>query len=140
MTSHNYDLKALGLKITQPRLKILHVFEHSKQRHLAAEDVYKLLQKQGEDVGIATVYRVLNQFEASGLLSRLNFGSEQAVYELNDGEHHDHIICVRCHKVEEFYDEVIESRQREIALARGDNMVDHSLYIYVECKNCRQKN
>lgn len=140
MTSHNYDLKALGLKITQPRLKILHVFEHSKQRHLAAEDVYKLLQKQGEDVGIATVYRVLNQFEASGLLSRLNFGAEQAVYELNDGEHHDHVICVRCHKVEEFYDEVIESRQREITLARGDNMVDHSLYIYVECKNCRQKN
>ncbi len=139
MSSRLHDLKTHGLKVTQPRLKILQIFEQTVQRHLSAEEVYQLLLAAGEEIGIATVYRVLGQFEASGILMRLNFDGDQSVYELNDGEHHDHLICVICHKVEEFYDEVIEQRQCDLVAARGDKIVEHSHYIYVECKDCQDK-
>ena len=113
------DLKNAGLKATLPRLKILELFENSKERHLSAEDVYKILITTGEDVGLATVYRVLTQFEEAGLLSRHHFESGKAVFELNEGTHHDHIVCVKCGRVEEFYDEEIEKRQQIAAESRG---------------------
>ena len=127
------DLRKAGLKITLPRLKVLEILEHSKQRHLSAEDVYKALLEMGEEIGLATVYRVLTQFEGAGLVSRLNIDGGHAVFELEDGEHHDHLFCVKCNRIIEFYDEVIEERQREIAKANGFEMTDHSLYIYGIC-------
>lgn len=127
------DLKNAGLKATLPRLKILELFETSKERHLSAEDVYKILITSGEDVGLATVYRVLTQFEEAGLLSRHHFESGKAVFELNKGTHHDHIVCVRCGRVEEFYDEEIEKRQQKAAESRGFKMHEHSLMIYGIC-------
>lgn len=127
------DLKNAGLKATLPRLKILELFETSKERHLSAEDVYKILITAGEDVGLATVYRVLTQFEEAGLLSRHHFESGKAVFELNKGTHHDHIVCVRCGRVEEFYDEEIEKRQQKAAESRGFKMHEHSLMIYGIC-------
>ncbi|MFZ9035496.1 MAG: ferric iron uptake transcriptional regulator [Francisellaceae bacterium] len=132
------ELKQAGLKITQPRLKILKLFETAEMRHLSAEDVYRLLHESNEDVGIATVYRVLAQFEASGLLQRLNLGMDQAVYELGSDEHHDHIICVKCHKVEEFVDPVIEERQKKIVDDIGGKLIDHSSVLYMVCRNCRK--
>ena len=132
------DLKNIGLKATLPRLKILRLFENSEVRHLSADDVYKLLIADGEDVGLATVYRVLTQFEQAGLLSRHHFESDKAVYELNQGGHHDHLVCMQCGRVEEFYDEEIERRQKSIAIERGFNIHDHSLYLYADCTktNC----
>jgi Fur family ferric uptake transcriptional regulator len=132
------DLKNIGLKATLPRLKILSLFENSAVRHLSADDVYKLLIAEGEDVGLATVYRVLTQFEQAGLLSRHHFESDKAVYELNQGGHHDHLVCMQCGRVEEFYDEEIERRQKSIAIERGFNIRDHSLYLYADCNktNC----
>ncbi len=132
------DLKNIGLKATLPRLKILSLFENSAVRHLSADDVYKLLIAEGEDVGLATVYRVLTQFEQAGLLSRHHFESDKAVYELNQGGHHDHLVCMQCGRVEEFYDEEIERRQKSIATERGFNIHDHSLYLYADCNktNC----
>jgi Fur family ferric uptake transcriptional regulator len=132
------DLKNIGLKATLPRLKILSLFENSAVRHLSADDVYKLLIAEGEDVGLATVYRVLTQFEQAGLLSRHHFESDKAVYELNQGGHHDHLVCMQCGRVEEFYDEEIERRQKSIAIERGFNIHDHSLYLYADCNktNC----
>lgn len=127
------DLKNAGLKATLPRLKILELFENSKERHLSAEDVYKILITTGEDVGLATVYRVLTQFEEAGLLSRHHFESGKAVFELNEGTHHDHILCVKCGRVEEFYDEEIEKRQQIAAESRGFVMQEHSLMIYGIC-------
>ena len=127
------DLKNAGLKATLPRLKILELFETSKERHLSAEDVYKILITTGEDVGLATVYRVLTQFEEAGLLSRHHFESGKAVFELNEGTHHDHIVCVKCGRVEEFYDEEIEKRQQQAAESRGFTMQEHSLMIYGIC-------
>ena len=127
------DLKNAGLKATLPRLKILELFERSKERHLSAEDVYKILINTGEDVGLATVYRVLTQFEEAGLLSRHHFESGKAVFEINEGTHHDHIVCVKCGRVEEFYDEEIEKRQQQAAESRGFNMQEHSLMIYGIC-------
>lgn len=127
------NLKNAGLKATLPRLKILELFETSKERHLSAEDVYKILITTGEDVGLATVYRVLTQFEEAGLLSRHHFESGKAVFELNEGTHHDHIVCVKCGRVEEFYDEEIEKRQQEAAESRGFKMQEHSLMIYGVC-------
>lgn len=127
------DLKNAGLKATLPRLKILELFENSKERHLSAEDVYKILITTGEDVGLATVYRVLTQFEEAGLLSRHHFESGKAVFELNEGTHHDHIVCVKCGRVEEFYDAEIEKRQQEAAESRGFKMQEHSLMIYGIC-------
>ncbi len=127
------DLKNAGLKATLPRLKILELFENSKERHLSAEDVYKILITTGEDVGLATVYRVLTQFEEAGLLSRHHFESGKAVFEINEGTHHDHIVCVKCGRVEEFYDAEIEKRQQEAAESRGFKMQEHSLMIYGIC-------
>lgn len=128
------DLKNAGLKATLPRLKVLSLFENSKDRHLSAEDIYKIMINSGEDVGLATVYRVLTQFEQAGLLIRHHFESGKAVFELNGGGHHDHIVCVKCGRVAEFYDAEIEKRQQAAADAHGFSMQDHSLTIYGLCK------
>ena len=129
------DLKNAGLKATLPRLKVLSLFENSKERHLSAEDIYKVMINSGEDVGLATVYRVLTQFEQAGLLIRHHFESGKAVFELDNGGHHDHIVCVKCGRVEEFYDAEIEKRQQEAAESLGFEIQDHSLTIYVVCKD-----
>ncbi len=131
------DLRKAGLKVTLPRMKVLEILETSKQRHMSAEDVYKALLDMGEEIGLATVYRVLTQFEDAGLISRLNIEGGHAVFEMEDGTHHDHLLCVRCHRIEEFVDEVIEERQRVIATEKGFEMTDHSLYIYGVCKKCQ---
>jgi Fur family ferric uptake transcriptional regulator len=128
------DLKNAGLKATLPRLKVLSLFESSKERHLSAEDIYKVMINSGEDVGLATVYRVLTQFEQAGLLIRHHFESGKAVFELNHGSHHDHIVCVKCGRVEEFYDAEIEKRQESAAAKLGFKMQDHSLTIYGTCE------
>ncbi len=135
------DLKTIGLKATVPRLRILELFEKSPVRHLSAEDVYKMLSKEGTDTGLATVYRVLTQFEQAGLLVRHHFESGKAVFELNQGGHHDHLVCVQCGHVEEFYDVEIEKRQIEVAQQRGFKINDHSLQIYADCTrlNCPNK-
>ncbi len=132
------SLKDSGLKATLPRRKILELFEASKVRHLSAEDVYKALMAEGIDVGLATVYRVLTQFEQAGLLSRQNFETGKAVFELNQGGHHDHLLCLQCGRVEEFYDQEIEKRQNEVARKRGFEIKEHALYLYAECvkPNC----
>ena len=127
------DLKTTGLKATAPRLKILNLFEHSEVRHLSAEDVYRLLLNEGLDVGLATVYRVLTQFEQAGLLTRHHFESGKAVFELNHGHHHDHLVCINCGRVEEFLDPEIEKRQTQIAAERGFTIREHALYLYAEC-------
>ncbi len=127
------DLKTIGLKATLPRLRILELFEKSDVRHLTAEEVYKILSKEGTDTGLATVYRVLTQFEQAGLLVRHHFESGKAVFELNRGDHHDHLVCMQCGRVEEFYDEAIEKRQLAIAKERGYSIREHSLHLYVEC-------
>lgn len=130
------QLKAAGLKITIPRLKVLQILEHSPNHHLSAEDVYKALLEMGEDVGLATVYRVLTQFETAGLVSRHNFEGGHSVFELSQGEHHDHLVCVKCGSVEEFVDEVIEQRQKIIAERANFKMTDHALNIYGVCPKC----
>ena len=130
------QLKNAGLKITLPRLKILQIFEQSILRHLSAEEVYRTLVAMGEEVGLATVYRVLAQFEAAGLIRRHNFDSEHSVYELNEHEHHDHLVCMNCKFVVEFFDEVIEARQAKIAHEAGFEMIDHALNIYGLCPKC----
>lgn len=127
------DLKNAGLKATLPRLKVLSLFENSKERHLSAEDIYKIMLNTGEDVGLATVYRVLTQFEQAGLLIRHHFEGGKAVFELNAGGHHDHIVCIKCGRVEEFYDAEIEKRQESAAAKLGFKMQDHSLTIYGVC-------
>ncbi|HSI95218.1 MAG: ferric iron uptake transcriptional regulator [Methylophilaceae bacterium] len=127
------DLKNAGLKATLPRLKVLSLFETSEQRHLSAEDVYKMLLSTGEDVGLATVYRVLTQFEQAGLLMRHHFEGGKSVFELKQDGHHDHIVCLQCGRVEEFYDEEIENRQKKAATERGFTIHDHSLHIYADC-------
>lgn len=127
------SLKDIGLKATLPRRKILELFETSKVRHLSAEDVYKTLIGEGIDVGLATVYRVLTQFEQAGLLSRQHFETGKAVFELNQGGHHDHLVCLQCGRVEEFYDPEIEQRQSEVARRRGFQLRGHSLALYAEC-------
>jgi len=131
------DLKHAGLKATLPRLRIINLFETSKVRHLTAEDVYRQLQTEGIDIGLATVYRVLTQFEQAGLLSRHHFESGKAVYELNEGRHHDHLVCLHCGRVEEFYDSEIEKRQQRIARERGFEITEHALYLYAECTKAR---
>ena len=130
------QLKDLGLKVTLPRLKVLQILEQSKQHHLSAEDVYKALLAMGEDVSLATVYRVLTQFEISGLIHRHNFEGGFSVFELSHGEHHDHLVCVTCGRVEEFVDEVIEQRQRVIAQQAQFKMTNHALNIYGVCSVC----
>jgi len=135
-TSH--DLKSAGLKATLPRLRIINLFEQSKVRHLSAEDVYKQLLADGLDIGLATVYRVLTQFEQAGLLVRHHFESGKAVFELNQGGHHDHLVCLQCGRVEEFFDAEIEKRQLKVAKERGFAIAEHALYLYAECvkPNC----
>jgi Fur family ferric uptake transcriptional regulator len=127
------DLKTMGLKATLPRLKILNLFETSDQRHLTAEDVYKILIAEGMDIGLATIYRVLTQFEQAGILSRHHFESGKAVFELNEGGHHDHLVCLQCGHVEEFFDQEIERLQEKIAAARGYTIHEHSLQLHVYC-------
>ena len=127
------ELKNNGLKATLPRLKILEVFQSGAQRHMTAEDVFRQLLLDNTDVGLATVYRVLMQFEQAGILSRNHFESGKAVYELNEGQHHDHLVCVNCGRVEEFFDAEIEKRQHQIASERGYKLQDHALSLYVEC-------
>ncbi len=126
-------LKNAGLKTTTPRLKVLSLFETGQERHMSAEDVYKLLLASGDDVGLATVYRVLTQFEQAGLLVRHYFEGGKSVFELNQGTHHDHIVCLQCGHVEEFYDADIEARQEKAAAERGFQIREHSLYIYADC-------
>lgn len=130
------QLKKAGLKITLPRLKILQILEQSPNHHLSAENVYKALLETGEDVGLATVYRVLTQFENAGLVSRHNFEGGFSVFELSQGDHHDHLVCVKCGWVEEFMDEVIEQRQKTIAANANFQMTDHALNIYGVCPRC----
>jgi Fur family ferric uptake transcriptional regulator len=131
--TYTSELKNIGLKATLPRLRILELFEKSEVRHLGAEDVYKLLLKDGTDTGLATVYRVLTQFEQAGLLVRHHFEGGRAVFELNRGDHHDHLVCLQCGHVEEFFDETIEKQQTAIAKSRGFTIHDHSLYLYADC-------
>lgn len=133
------DLKEAGLKITVPRMRILEILQEGSSRHMSAEDVYKSLLDSGEDIGLATVYRVLTQFEQAGLVSRHHFETGHSVFEINHGSHHDHIVCVRCGRVDEFMDVTIERLQKEIALKAGYEMTDHSLYIYGICKSCQAK-
>ncbi len=132
------DLKKVGLKATLPRLKILEILESNPVRHMSAEDVYKALLKTDEEIGLATVYRVLTQFESANLVKRHHFDSGHSVFELEQGQHHDHIVCVKCGQVEEFLDETIEERQRLIAKDKGFTITDHSLYIYGLCVDCQK--
>ena len=130
------SLKNMGLKATFPRLKILELFEKSTLRHMTAEDVYRMLLAENMDIGLATVYRVLTQFEQAGLLERHFFESGKAVFEVNRGKHHDHLVCVSCGRVEEFFDAEIEKRQSTVAAERGFKIQDHALYIYGHCADC----
>ncbi|ROR32074.1 ferric iron uptake transcriptional regulator [Inmirania thermothiophila] len=131
------DIRNAGLKVTVPRVKILQMLEESPDRHLGAEDIYKQLLARGEEIGLATVYRVLTQFEAAGLIKRHHFEGGHAVYELNQGGHHDHIVCVRCGRVDEFTSAEIERLQRQVAAEAGYEIRDHVLYIYGLCARCR---
>jgi len=132
------DLKSAGLKVTLPRLKILEVLEKSSNHHLSAEDIYRALMEQHEEVGVATIYRVLTQFEESGIVNKLNFENNQAVYELSNVDHHDHLVCVKCNKIIEFQDDVIEQHQLQIAKKYDFQLTDHSLYLYGLCKTCKE--
>lgn len=136
------ELKNTGLKATLPRLKILEVFQRGQNRHMTAEDIYRLLLDEHSDVGLATVYRVLTQFEQAGILIRSHFESGKAVYELDEGQHHDHLVCLDCGKVEEFYDAEIEKRQHAVAKAKGFTITDHALSLYATCnrENCPNRN
>ena len=134
----NQELRKAGLKVTIPRLKILHILEQADDHHLRAEDIYRKLLDADEDVGLATVYRVLTQFETAGLVTRHYFETGHSVFELNRGEHHDHLVCVKCGKVEEFVDDLIEERQDVIAQKAGYQITDHCLYIYGICPNCSE--
>jgi Fur family ferric uptake transcriptional regulator len=135
------DLQTTGLKATLPRLKILALFQRGDQRHMTAEDVYKLALQENIDVGLATVYRVLTQFEQAGILKRSHFESGKSVYELDEGEHHDHLVCLDCGRVEEFHDVEIESRQRSVATLKGFALADHALSLYGHClkEDCPNK-
>jgi Fur family ferric uptake transcriptional regulator len=136
------ELKTIGLKVTTPRLRILNLFETSQVRHMTAEEVYRQLSKDGIDIGLATIYRVLTQFEQAGLLERHHFEGGRAVFELKQDGHHDHLVCLQCGRVEEFYDPQIERRQEKVAADRGFAIVDHSLYLYAECRtpDCPHRN
>ena len=127
------ELKSSGLKATLPRIKILEIFQRASRRHMTAEDVFKALLAEGADIGLATVYRVLMQFEQAGILLRSNFESGKAVFELNEGQHHDHLVCLDCGRVEEFFDPEIEQRQRAVAVQRGFELQEHSLALYARC-------
>ena len=133
------QLKKAGLKVTLPRTKILHILENAPNRHMSAEDVYKTLLEQDDDVGLATVYRVLTQFEQAGLVLRHHFEGGHSVFELDQGSHHDHLVCLKCGKVEEFNDPFIEERQHKITEQRNFKLTEHSLYLYGECAGCQKK-
>jgi Fur family ferric uptake transcriptional regulator len=133
------DLRNAGLKVTLPRLKILEILEDGSARHQSAEDIYKALLSSNEDIGLATVYRVLTQFEAAGLVTRHHFENGMAVFELNRGDHHDHIVCIECGTVAEFVDSAIEERQKAVARERGFELHDHSMILYGRCSNCRTR-
>jgi len=136
--SSTVDLKQAGLKTTLPRLRILSVLEEGEQHHFTAEEVYKALLNAGEEIAFATVYRVLTQFENAGLVLRHNFEGGRSVFELDDGKHHDHMVCAKCNNVTEFYDAEIEVRQQKVADKHGFELQDHSLYMYGLCANCRE--
>ncbi len=138
MVLEKRELRDAGLKATLPRVRILEMLENTRSRHMSAEDIYQQLKEAGEDIGLATVYRVLTQFEAADIVCRHRFEDGRAVFELNEGEHHDHMVCMKCGRVEEFVDEVIEQRQRLIAEEKGFEMRDHCLYIYGLCEACRK--
>lgn len=138
MSSENQELRNAGLKVTLPRVKILQILESSETKHLSAEDVYKALIEADEDVGLATVYRVLTQFEQAGLVIRHHFEGGHSVFELDSVDHHDHIVCNKCGKVEEFFDEVIEQQQEKIAKKFNFKITDHSLYLYGLCSTCQK--
>lgn len=133
------ELKSTGLKATLPRLKILEIFQKGAQRHMTAEDVFRVLLDERSDIGLATVYRVLTQFEQAGILIRSNFEGGKAIYELDEGQHHDHFICTACGKVEEFYDAEIEKRQNLIAQSKGWVVQDHAMALYGQCASCAKK-
>ena len=139
MSTENQELRKAGLKVTLPRVKILQIMESSETKHLNAEDVYKALIEAGEDVGLATVYRVLTQFETAGLVMRHHFEGGSSVFELTSIDQHDHIVCQTCGSVEEFFDEVIEDQQEKIAEKYGFRITDHSMYLYGICKDCQAK-
>ena len=134
------DLRKAGLKVTLPRLRILEILEqgHGNQHHVTAEIVYKKLLDAGEEIGLATVYRVLTQFEAAGLVKRHHFDANNSVFELDDGHHHDHLVCIKCGRVDEFEDQLIENRQREIAKQAGYSLTHHSHYLYGVCSDCKK--
>ena len=135
------ELKSTGLKATLPRLKILEIFQQGGQRHMTAESVFRVLLEERSDIGLATVYRVLTQFEQAGILSRSHFESGKAVYELNEGQHHDHLVSLDCGRVEEFYDAEIEKRQNDVATTKGFVIADHALSLYAHCTraNCTHR-
>lgn len=133
----NSNLKKVGLKITLPRTKILQILESSPDHHLSAEDIYRILLESGDDIGLATVYRVLTQFEEAKLVTRHHFAEGHSVFELDHGAHHDHLVCVKCGKVEEFVDPIIEDRQKAVASKAGYTITDHSLNIYGICPECQ---
>jgi Fur family ferric uptake transcriptional regulator len=139
MASKDQELRDAGLKVTLPRVKILQILEGSEDKHFSAEDVYKALIEANEDVGLATVYRVLTQFESAGLVTRHHFEGGHSVFELTPLDHHDHVVCTKCGKVEEFFDEVIEQQQDKIAEKLGFEITDHSLYIYGICPSCKKE-
>ena len=138
MNQNIEELKSTGLKATLPRLKILEIFQSGAQRHMTAEDVFRVLLDERSDIGLATVYRVLTQFEQAGILIRSNFEGGKAIYELNEGQHHDHFICTACGRVEEFYDPEIEKRQNLIAQGKGWVVHDHAMSLYGQCAQCAQ--
>ena len=131
------DLRKAGLKVTHPRLRILELLEHAKPRHMTAEDIYKQLLAEGEEIGLATIYRVLGQFEQAGLLRRNSFAADKAIYELNEGMHHDHLICLDCGRVEEFFSADIEKLQQNVARDKGYTLGEHSLSLYAHCNKVR---
>ena len=135
MTDHNLELKKAGLKVTLPRIKILEILQSPDNQHISAEDVYKILLDLGEEIGLATVYRVLNQFDDAGIVSRHHFEGGKSVFELSGSTHHDHLACLKCGKVVEFEDDMIERRQLEIAEENGITLTNHSLYLYGECND-----
>ena len=139
MTTENKELRKAGLKVTLPRVKILQILENSANKHLSAEDVYKALIEAEEEVGLATVYRVLTQFESAGLVMRHHFEGGHSIFELTSVDHHDHIVCNKCGQVEEFFDELIEEQQEKIATKYGFKITDHSMYLYGICKNCQSE-
>lgn len=142
MDSNIEELKSTGLKATAPRLKILQIFQTAEQRHMTAEDVFRVLLAERSDIGLATVYRVLTQFEQAGILSRNHFEAGRAVYELRDDQHHDHLVCLDCGHVEEFFNPEIEKQQHAVAKAKGFEIADHALSLYAHCvkRDCPHRN